>query len=124
LHSYTRPASIGNAFSVSTAIKNRTTDSLYVNGTLVVSQPGKLTTIANTQNLGNIGRGYNNNTFFPRLITEAIVYTRDLSNAERQAVEGYLTSKYFGGPAPSPPPPSNPPPTTRTPAAATPTPTT
>ena len=124
LPSYTRPASIGNAFSVSTAIKNRTTDSLYVNGTLVVSQPGKLTTIANTQNLGNIGRGYNNNTFFPGLITEVIVYNRALSDAERQAVEGYLTSKYFGGPAPSPPPPSNQPPTIATPAAASPNPTT
>jgi len=123
LPSYTRPASIGNAFSVSTAIKNRTTDSLYVNGALVVSQSGKLTTIANTQSLGNIGRGYNNNTFFPGLIAEVIVYNRALSDAERQAAEGYLTSKYFGAQAQGPPP-SNQPPTIATPAAASPNPTT
>jgi hypothetical protein len=116
---YSRPASIGSSFSISTAIKNRSTDSLYVNGSLVVSQSGKLMTIANTGSLGNIGRGYDNNTFFPGLIAEVLVYNRALSDAERQSAESYLNAKYFTGA-----PPPNQPPTIATPAAANPNPTT
>ena len=95
LPSYVRLSPIGNNFSISVATKNGTTDSLYVNGSLAVSQSGKLSTIAATQSTGNLGRGYNNNTYFPGMIAEALVYNRALSNAERQNLENYLTAKYF-----------------------------
>jgi len=95
LPSYTRPTSIGSGFSISVATKNGTTDSLYVNGNLAVSQSGKLSTIAVSQSTGNLGRGYNNNTYFPGRISEVLVYNRALSDSERQGVEAYLNSKYF-----------------------------
>src|SRR5262249_6992763 len=89
-----RPSSIGNAFSLSTAIKNGTTDSLHVNGTQVVNAGGKLATITNCQPTGNVARGYNNNTLYAGDIAEVLVYTRALTTAERQQVEQILNSKY------------------------------
>jgi hypothetical protein len=91
---YLRPSSIGNAFTVSTAIKNGTTDSLYINGTQVVNAGGKLATIANCQSTGNVARGYNNNTFYAGDFAEVLVYTRALTPAERQQVEQVLNTKY------------------------------
>src|SRR5262249_31968673 len=61
---HNRPASLGSAFSISTAIKDSTTDSLYTNGVLAVSQGGKLAAIAGCQDTGNVGRGYNDNTLY------------------------------------------------------------
>ena len=91
---YTRPTSVGSDFTLSTAVKNGTTDSLYVNGTLAVSQGGKLATIAGCRDTGNLGRGYDDNTYYAGDIAEVLVYSRALSSAERVAVEQYLDSKY------------------------------
>jgi hypothetical protein len=91
---YARPASVGTDFTLSAAIKDGTTDALYVNGTLAVSQGGKLGTIAGCRDTGNLGRGYNDNTFYAGDIAEVLVYTRALTGAERVAVEQYLDSKY------------------------------
>ena len=93
--SYTRPTSVGSAFTLTEAIKDGTTDALYVNGALVLSQGGKLATIAGCQNTGNVGRGFNDNTYFAGDIAEVLVYNRALTVAERQAVEAYLNNKYF-----------------------------
>jgi PKD repeat protein len=95
LPAYQRPASIGNAYSISVATKQGTTDTLHVNGQLVVTQGGKRSQIALTQSAGNVGRGYNNSTYFPGQIAEVLVYTRALTDAERQGVEAYLKAKYF-----------------------------
>ena len=76
------------------ASKDGTTDALYVNGALVLSQGGKLATIAGCQDTGNVGRGYNDNTYFTGDIAEVLVYNRALSQGERQAVEAYLNNKY------------------------------
>jgi glucose/arabinose dehydrogenase len=102
---FSRPSSLGSSFSISTAIKDGTTDSLYTNGVLAFSEGGKLTTIAGCSGTGNIGRGYNNNTFYAGDIAEVIVYDRALTTSERSDVEFYLKSKYgLLPPAPSPPP--------------------
>jgi hypothetical protein len=91
---YLRTAPIGSAFTVSSAIKNGTTDSLYVNGTQVVNASGKLPTIAACQDVANVGRGYNNNTFFAGDIAEILIYNRALTTAERQQAEQVLDGKY------------------------------
>jgi hypothetical protein len=90
---YTRPASIGTAFTMTDVVKNGTTESLYVGGALVATQTGKLATIANTQSTGNLGVGYLN-THWNGKIAEVIVYTVALTDAQRQQVEQYLKTKY------------------------------
>jgi hypothetical protein len=92
---YVRPSSIGATYSITVAKKDGTTDSLYVNGALVVNEGGKFSQIAATRDTGNIGRGYNDNTYFPGQIAELLVYTRALSDEERQGVERYLNGRYF-----------------------------
>lgn len=99
---YTRPAAIGSSYSLATAIKAGTSESLFVNGTQVLTQTGKLATIANVSALGNIGRGYNNNTYFTGQIAEVLIYNRALTATERQQVEQYLLAKYFAAPVPVP----------------------
>ena len=91
---YSRPASVGSGFTLTTAIKIGSTDSLYVNGIQRVSQGGKLATIAGSQDTGNVGRGFNNNTYFTGDIAEVLVYNRALSAAERRNLEVYLDGKY------------------------------
>jgi hypothetical protein len=93
LPAYTRPSSIGNAASLTAAIKDGTNESLYVNGTLVLAQSGKLAAISGTQSTGELGAGYNN-TYFAGDIAEVLVYNRALSDPERQQVEQYLLAKY------------------------------
>ena len=91
---YSRPAAVGSGFTLTESIKDGTTDALYVNGALVLSQGGKLATIAGCQNTGNVGLGFNN-TYFAGDIAEVLVYDRALTAGERQAVEAYLNDKYF-----------------------------
>jgi hypothetical protein len=99
---YNRPASVAAAYTITTAIKNGTTDALFVNGAQVpTGQANKLAAIAGCQSVGNLARGYNN-TFFAGDIAEVIVYTRALSSAERQQIEQYLFNKYDLTPAPAP----------------------
>jgi hypothetical protein len=93
--SYSRPNSVGSSFTLTSAIKNGGTDSLYVNGNLAVSSNGKFNTIAGCQSTGNIGRGYNDNTYFAGYVAELLVYTRALSPVEREAVETQLNDKYL-----------------------------
>jgi hypothetical protein len=100
--SVARPTSIGNAFTVTAAIKNGTTDTLYVDGTLVASQGGKFSSITGTRDTGNLGRGYNDNTYFAGEIAEAVIYSRALTASEQQTLEQYLTTKYGLS---TPPPP-------------------
>jgi hypothetical protein len=93
LPQYTRPASVGSDFTITVAVKSGASEYLYVNGSMVLSQGGKLSSIAGCQDIGNLGRGYNN-TFFPGDIAEVLVYARALTDAERSAVEQHLSSKY------------------------------
>jgi hypothetical protein len=91
---YQRPSSAGSGFTLTEAIKNATVDSLFVNGAQVVSQSGKLPAIAGCRTLGNIARGYNDNTYFGGDIAEVLIFDRALTAAERISVEFYLLGKY------------------------------
>jgi len=90
---YTRTTSASGSYTMTIASKNGTTESLYVNGQLVKTNTGTLSTIAGTTNYGYIG-GYAN-TYYPGAIAEVLVYKRALSDAERKDIEHYLTTKYF-----------------------------
>jgi hypothetical protein len=92
---YTRPSSVGNALTVTAAIKDTSTETLFINGALTVTQPGKFSTIAACRDTGNLGRGYDDNTYFGGDIAEVIVYSRALTGVERLSVEQYLDAKYL-----------------------------
>ena len=79
-------------YSLTTAVKNGTSENVYVNGTQVAGLTGKLAAIANTGSQALIGRG--TSTYFSGDIAEIIVYTRALPDAERQQVDQYLLAKY------------------------------
>lgn len=89
-----RPAGgVGQDFTVTRAVHNGTTDSLYVNGVLAVSQGGKLGALGGVSGAGTIGRGLNNSTFNGE-VAEILVYNRALTNSEAALVESYLSLKY------------------------------
>ena len=70
---YTRPTSLGTDFTITTALKNGGTDSLFVNGNLVLSQSGKLPTIAGCRDTASLGRGFDDNTYFSGEIAEVLL---------------------------------------------------
>ena len=90
---YLRPVSV-SSFTLTTAIKDGTTETLYVNGIQRLSQGGKLAAVAGAEDTGNLGRGYDDNTYFAGDIAEVLVYDRALTAAERRNLEAYLDSKY------------------------------
>jgi hypothetical protein len=90
---YARPVNIGGDFSLTTAIHDSNTDSLFVNGILVLKQQGKHAAISGTVPTATIGAGLNN-TFFTGNIGEILIYDRALSDGEREIVEHYLAVKY------------------------------
>ena len=98
---YVRPASIGEDYSVTVAHKDGDTDSLYVNGTQVWTDGFRSSPIAGCRSTGNLGRGYNDNTYFGGDILEVLVYTRALSDTERAAVEQYLQNRYLANARPT-----------------------
>jgi hypothetical protein len=91
---YTRPSSIGSAYTRTSAMHSGTTETLYVNGAVVQTATGRRTTLSGIQNTALLGRGLSN-TAFSGDIVEVIVYSRNLSDAERQQVENYLQQTYF-----------------------------
>ena len=95
LGSYTRSVNVGNAFTQTMSIKDGTTDSLYVGGVLVDSAGGKLNQIAGCINTARIGS--NGSSAFSGLIAEILVYTKALSQSERDALTSYFTARYPGG---------------------------
>ena len=90
---YTRPATIGQDFTVTRAVHNGTTDSLYVDGLLTLTQGGKSAVLHGTTGAGYIGQGLNN-TYFNGEISEILIYNRVLSANENAAVESYLRNKF------------------------------
>ena len=92
--SYARPGGgIGQDFTTTRAVHNEGVDSLYVNGTRVFRQSGKLPVLGGVTGAGTIGEGINN-TYFDGEISEILVYNRVLSNNEAAVVENYLAQKY------------------------------
>ena len=94
LPEYTRPESLGLGFSITAAVHNATSETLYVNGASVLTQTGKLAAIANCKDSGFLGRGYAT-TYFNGDIAEVMVYNRALTAEELAAVNSYLAAKYF-----------------------------
>ena len=90
---YSRPATIGQDFTITRAVHNSDTDSLYVNGLLVLRQGGKLPVLAGTSGDGYLGRGINN-TYYNGEISEVLVYNRVLTVEEAASVESYLRNKF------------------------------
>jgi hypothetical protein len=87
---------IGDEFTIATAMMEGETDYLYVNGQLVLTnkKPQGQKTIANQRDVGNLGRGYDDNTYFPGKIAEVLVYARTLTESDRKQIEQYLSNKY------------------------------
>ena len=75
-HIYTRPAPIGTNYSITVSKKDGTTDMLAVDGALVVSASNKLASITSCRDTGNLGRGYNDDTYFAGDIMGVLVYAR------------------------------------------------
>jgi hypothetical protein len=90
---YKRPATVGGDFTLTTAVHDQSTDSLWVNGTKVFHRTGNLTALGGTDGTGFLGRGVNN-SYFNGEIGEVLVYNRVLNNQEMQAVTGYLETKF------------------------------
>jgi hypothetical protein len=90
---YTRPVPIGQDFTITRAVHNGSTDSLYVNGLLALSQGNKSSALNGTTGAGFIGQGVNN-TFFNGEISEILIYNRVLSANEAASVESYLRNKF------------------------------
>ena len=90
---YNRPYDIFSTTSLTEMVKDGQTDSLYVNGTLVQSQSGKLPSISGTLDALSLGLGLGQ-TYFAGDIAEIIIYRGALSDAERNQVETYLMAKY------------------------------
>ena len=91
---YSRPASVGSGFTLTSAFKNGSTDSIYVNGELVLSQGGKLSMITGCRDTASVGRGFNDDTYYAGEIAEILVYVRALTASEQATVETYLKDKY------------------------------
>ena len=90
---YSRPLNIGGDFSVTTAVHDATTDSLYINGLLALRQSGKHAAISGATPTATIGAGLSD-TFFTGNIGEILVYDRALTVDERALVEHYLMNKF------------------------------
>lgn len=90
---YTRPKTVGQDFTVTRAVHDNNTDSLYVDGLLVLRQGNKLPVLAGTSGAGYIGRGINN-TYYNGEISEVLVYNRVLTAEEAASVESYLRNKF------------------------------
>ncbi|HTZ60917.1 MAG TPA: LamG-like jellyroll fold domain-containing protein [Acidobacteriaceae bacterium] len=90
---YTRPVNIGQDFTITRAVHDGSTDSLYVDGQLVLQRGNKLPVLNGTTGSGFIGRGLNN-TYFTGEMSEILVYDRVLTASEASAVEFYLRDKF------------------------------
>jgi Concanavalin A-like lectin/glucanases superfamily len=90
---YTRPKTMGQDFTVTRAVHDNSTDSLYVDGLLVLRQGNKLPVLAGTSGAGYLGRGINN-TYYNGEISEVLVYNRVLTVEEAASVESYLRNKF------------------------------
>jgi hypothetical protein len=82
------------AFTLTTCVKDGAVESLYLQGVLAERFTGKAPAIKGTQPLLHLGAGARD-TGFPGDIAEVLVYTRALSDAERQRLERALIGKYF-----------------------------
>ena len=89
---YQRPQA-ATGLTIALAARDGSTDSLYIGGSLVQSAGGKQLKINRTTPSGYLGRGIDN-TYFKGDIAEVLLFDRTLTDAERQTLVQYLTTKY------------------------------
>jgi len=91
---YTRPSSIGSAFSRSMWVYSGSGGTLktYVDGTLVQTNTGQPSSIASVSSSGSLGPAYTG--YFNGDVAEILVYSQALSDSDRQALDSYLDAKY------------------------------
>jgi hypothetical protein len=70
-------------------------ESLYVDGNIVASVPGKTLRLAGIADTGNVCLGYGVDWYFPGDIAEILVFRRALGDADRAALDRYLVDRYF-----------------------------
>jgi hypothetical protein len=83
-----------SGFTVTTAIKDGPVESLYIQGVPVERLSGKAPALKGTTPALQIGAGARN-TAFPGDIAEILIYTRAITDGERQRLERALIAKYF-----------------------------
>ncbi len=88
-----RPVNVGADDTVTRAVHNNDTDSLYVNGRLALRQGGKAAVLNGTTGEALIGQGLNGTPFSGK-VSEILVYNRVLSDEEAATVEQYLRDKF------------------------------
>ncbi len=98
-HRYPRPASIGQAYSLTTLVKNADIETLYVDRSLALQVDFKGYPLAGVADTGYLGRGFN--TYYAGELLEVLVYTQALSDTDRQTVEDYLHNKYLANQRPT-----------------------
>jgi hypothetical protein len=84
-------------WTLAVARKDGARDELFIQGALVQSSKDKLPSIAHTSDAATIGAGSQGRPpvkFFAGDVAEIIVFSRALSEAERDAIERYLRAKY------------------------------
>lgn len=81
------------SFGLNEWVHNGTSDTMLLNGRGVGFFPRKQASINGVTSAVVLGSALNN-SFFSGDVSEILVYNRALSDAERQAVEGYLMGKY------------------------------
>lgn len=91
---YTRPAG-ETQFSSTVAIKDKETDTIYINGTKVYQTGGRAEKITNTQAALYLAKGRNENDYFHGDIAELLIYDRVLTEEEVLTVSRYLRNKYL-----------------------------
>ena len=78
--------------------KDGVREDLFVNGAPVMATKDRYPSIAHTQDIATIGAGNDGRgnalKFFPGDVAEILVFTRALSDLERDAIERYLRAKY------------------------------
>ena len=96
--SWDRPGGTPAGWTVSTVKKDGTKEELFVQGVSVLSTKDRFPAIAHTQDTATIGAGTESRgnalKFYPGDIAEILVFTRAISEAERDAIERYLRGKY------------------------------
>ena len=90
----TVPNSAGMAFAIATGwYNNAVGHAVYINHNQASNTSANLVGFSGAAATGHVGRGYTNQ-YFDGDMTEVIMYTKALNDAERILVENYLSSKY------------------------------
>lgn len=88
--------------STTVAVKDGTTETIYVNGSSQVYQAGgRAETITNTAAQLYLAKGRNVGTYFKGDIAELLIYDRALTEAEILSASKYLQNKYLNVAAPT-----------------------